>query len=395
MILTYIIKVLICSGVLYAYFSLALRNSHLHGWNRIFLLLAPVLSLVLPLVHFPVQPTPVMQQVLQLKEITLQAVPAPAMNVTSLLYSFYIMVAIGCLLCIVWNWWRLYRFARQGHIQQYSGYALIRHKGVLSTFSFFNSIFYSDALPADSPVFRHELAHVHGYHSLDKVLMEVLCAACWFNPFFYLMKRDLAMVHEYIADQEAAADTPTDYARLLLQMALQTQYLPGSSQFTQSPVKRRISMLFIHQTNNTIMKKMIMFPVAAALLFLMGSQQADVAVAGIPHLQTDTGKVYEQVDNTPEFPGGDDALAKFLSTNIHYPKAAQKANKGGVVFVRFVVGADGNIRNITTKGNKLGYGLEEESMRVVKAMPKWIPGSDKGKKVAVMFDLPIKYTMTK
>lgn len=394
MILTYIIKVLICSGALYAYFALALRNSHQHHWNRIFLLLAPVLSLVLPLVHFPVQHTPAMQ-VLQLKVFTPQAVATQTMDLAALLYSLYILVASVCILRIVWNWWHLQQFARQGVIQQYHGYTLIRHKGVLSTFSFFNRIFYSDALPADSPVFRHELAHVRGYHSFDKVLMEVLCAICWFNPFFYYMKRDLAMVHEYIADQEAAADTPAVYAKLLLQMALQTQYLPGSSQFTQSPVKRRISMLFNHQTNNTIMKKMIMFPVAAALVVLMGSQQADVAVAAkIPHV-SDTDKVYTFVDNPPMFPGGLEALMNFLVTNVHYPKTAQEAKKEGTVFVQFQVGADGTISSAKTVGGALGYGLEDESIRVVNAMPKWTPGTNKGEKVAVMFNLPIKYELKK
>lgn len=396
MILTYIIKVLICSGVLYTYFTLALKNSTLHRWNRIFLLLAPLVSLFLPPVKFPVAHTPVMQ-VLQLKMITLQPAKtnAPALEAGSLLYILYIIIATCLVARVVWTWWRLYNFAAKGHIQQQHGYTLIQHESVLSTFSFFNRIFYNEPLSPDSPVLRHELAHVHGFHTLDKIWMEVLCAVCWCNPFFYLMKRDLAMVHEYIADQEAAAGAPTTYAKILLQMALQTQYLPGSSQFAQSPMKRRISMLFIHKSNNTIMKKMIMFPVAAMLLVFMGSQQADIAVAAVPHPVSDTDKVYTLVDNPPEFPTGLEGLTKFMIENVHYPKTAQDAKKEGVVFVQFKVGVDGTISNVKTVNKSLGYGLEEESIRVVHAMPKWKPGTNKGEKVAVIFNLPIKYDLKK
>jgi TonB family protein len=334
-------------------------------------------------------------EVLQLKVFTQQPATNDRPDISSFLSAVYIIVAFAGLVRIGWNWWQLYRFAMQGNVQHYKGYTLIRHQSVLSTFSFFNRIFYSDILPADSPVFRHEMAHVHGYHSLDKVLMEIICAVCWFNPFFFFMKRDLAMVHEFIADQEAGADAPASYAKVLLQMALRTQYLPGSSQFSQSPVKRRISMLFTHQTNNTIMKKMIMFPVAAALLFLMGSQQADVAVAAnISHV-SDTDKVYESVDNPPTFPGGIQALTNFLIANVHYPKTAQDAKQEGTVFVQFRVDADGTISDAKTVGRTLGYGLEDESVRVVNAMPKWTPGSNKGQKVAVMFHLPIRYEMKK
>jgi len=74
----------------------------------------------------------------------------------------------------------------------------------------------------------------------------------------------------------------------------------------------------------------------------------------------------------PRFPGGNDSLAAFISTHIHYPKAAKKHHISGVIQVDFIVAKDGTIKNPKVL-NHLGYGCDEEAIRVVNLMPKWIP----------------------
>jgi len=103
--------------------------------------------------------------------------------------------------------------------------------------------------------------------------------------------------------------------------------------------------------------------------------------------------VYTSVETPPVFKGGEDSLATYLSRNIRYPKAAQEKGTQGTVFIQFIVDKDGTVKNPATVGKKHGNGLEEEAIRVVKGMPKWIPGKDKGKTVAVQFNLPIRFTM--
>lgn len=104
-------------------------------------------------------------------------------------------------------------------------------------------------------------------------------------------------------------------------------------------------------------------------------------------------KVYTFVELMPEFPGGEDALNKFLRNNTHYPTMASESGISGTVFVKFVVDKSGMIGNVTIEGAKKGGGLEEEAMRVVKKMPKWKPGKQNGETVAVYFNLPIRFTL--
>lgn len=84
---------------------------------------------------------------------------------------------------------------------------------------------------------------------------------------------------------------------------------------------------------------------------------------------------------------------KYLHDHIHYPKTARKEDIEGTVVVQFVVNPDGSLSNIKTIGGYKGGGLEEESIKVVKQMPDWIPGKQDGKKVAVQYSLPIRYQL--
>ena len=100
--------------------------------------------------------------------------------------------------------------------------------------------------------------------------------------------------------------------------------------------------------------------------------------------------VYDVVEQMPEFPGGMPAMIEFLQTNLKYPSDAKKQNVGGRVLVMFVVEADGTISNVRV-AKKVFPSLDAEAVRVVKTMPKWNPGKEKGKPVRVNFSLPIVF----
>ena len=104
--------------------------------------------------------------------------------------------------------------------------------------------------------------------------------------------------------------------------------------------------------------------------------------------------VFDQVEEMPEFPGGMPALIEFLQTNIKYPKDAIKQDVGGRVMVMFVVETDGSISNVRV-ARKVFPSLDEEAVRVVKAMPKWKPGKEKGRPVRVNFTLPVVFSTKK
>jgi protein TonB len=101
---------------------------------------------------------------------------------------------------------------------------------------------------------------------------------------------------------------------------------------------------------------------------------------------------YVVVEQMPEFPGGIPKLVEFLGENVKYPKKARRARVIGKVFASFVVGSDGAIRDVKIEKG-IGYGCDEEVVRVVKAMPKWQPGILAGRPVPVRYSLPVNFML--
>ena len=106
----------------------------------------------------------------------------------------------------------------------------------------------------------------------------------------------------------------------------------------------------------------------------------------------DEGEVFEIVEQNPSFPGGMDALTKWLSKNLKYPASAQENNIQGRVLVQFVVNKDGSIVDPKVI-RSVDPALDKEALRVVSAMPKWQPGKQRGKTVRVRFTLPVTFRL--
>jgi len=102
--------------------------------------------------------------------------------------------------------------------------------------------------------------------------------------------------------------------------------------------------------------------------------------------------IYNIVESMPVYPGGEEELMKFLAKNIVYPTVAKEIGVSGSVYASFVVEKNGSISNVEIlKG--IGSGCDEEVIRVVKLMPNWTPGVDKGKKVRVKYNIPVKFKL--
>lgn len=103
-------------------------------------------------------------------------------------------------------------------------------------------------------------------------------------------------------------------------------------------------------------------------------------------------EIFTVVEEQPGYPGGEEARIGFLQQNIKYPEEAKELGIQGRVFVTFVVEVDGSISDVRVLRG-IGGGCDEEAIRVVKAMPKWVPGKQRGVPVRVQFNLPIKFTL--
>lgn len=118
------------------------------------------------------------------------------------------------------------------------------------------------------------------------------------------------------------------------------------------------------------------------------------AVGEVKHTQpSDTTQVYQMVEQMPEFPGGSNGLMTYLRNSIIYPQEARDANIQGKCFVTFVVDSNGKIKDARVQKSSGNEALDKESVRVVESMPRWTPGKQNGKNVAVQYTLPIMFRL--
>jgi|GEM_PF-2425251 len=264
-------------------------------------------------------------------------------------------------------------------------YKLVTHDTIKTPASFFNLIFMPSTLndKAYTLILDHEKLHAREWHSLDVLLLELMKVLCWFNPFIYLILRELRFVHECIADKAAGQSEKTIYQELLVQFHLSTSINNLTNHFNNSSnLKRRIIMFNATFSNNANIKKVaLIWP----FFLLMGVLQTIAQTTSPVAQQT-------EIDKMPEFKGGQTALISFLVENIVYPYAARTAGVEGTAFVEFIVGKNGKVKSATIKKSASAV-LDAEALRVVNAMPKWIPGEQDGKKVDVIYMLPIKFSL--
>ena len=103
-------------------------------------------------------------------------------------------------------------------------------------------------------------------------------------------------------------------------------------------------------------------------------------------------EIFQVVENDPEFPGGAEAMYKYLAQNIKYPQLARENNITGRVYHQFVVEKDGSVTNVKVMRD-IGGGCGAEAVRVVKSMPKWTPGKQRGKAVRVYYQIPVNVSL--
>lgn len=133
------------------------------------------------------------------------------------------------------------------------------------------------------------------------------------------------------------------------------------------------------------MKKLILMLLIAECCLMTANAQKTVVS------QTNQ-KVFDTVEQMPEFPGGMQGMIEFLQINMKYPEDAVKQKVEGRVIVQFVVETDGSVSNVHV-AKQVFPSLDAEAIRVVQVMPKWIPGKKEGKAVRVNFYLPIVFRM--
>lgn len=281
-------------------------------------------------------------------------------------------------------------------------------------FSFFGWIFMNPAAVKEdeiSEILTHEMAHVKQHHSVDVLLAEMVSICCWMNPFAWLLKREVRLNLEFLADRKVmeAGFATKSYQYHLLGLAYNHKY-GLSNNFNFSYLKQRIIMMNKKKSNATGHIKYALFVLPAFALLVAGniscsqdaSQTEDAkeeVVAPVspeakeaPADSTAKEEVFMVAEQMPEFPGGMKELLKFLQDNLKYPENAMKNNVQGRVIVQFVVEKDGTLTEFKV-ARSVDPDLDAEALRVLQTMPKWKPGMQRGKIVRVKFTVPVSFKL--
>lgn len=285
-------------------------------------------------------------------------------------------------------------------------------------FSFFHWIFLSPGSHSDkelNEILMHENTHVSQWHSIDVIISEFICMICWFNPFAWLLKREVRNNLEYLADHtvlESGCDTKA-YQYHLLGLAHQPHKAAANlyNNFNVLHLKNRISMMNRKRSRAIGRTKYLIFLPLVAILMLLSNIEAvaritkDMAQTAIVNedkteqvIVKDTiasqasEQIYTMVDDMPRFPGGDDELVKFLARNAKYPVKAIENKVQGAVVASFIINKDGSINDVRVV-RSVDPLLDNEAIRVIKSMPAWTPGKIKGVAVAVRYTVPVTFKM--
>ena len=455
--LAYFLKINVAIVLFYAFYRLFFYKDTFFHWRRVALLCFFAISLLYPLLniqgwvkaHEPMVAMADLYATIILPEQTITPLQEPTMNWQELILLFIKIIYWSGILVLTTRFLvqlgsiiRLHIQCPKSTIQGVRVHLLKKEYG---PFSFFHWIFIHPQSHTESEIgeiITHEETHARQHHSVDVLISELMCTFCWFNPFIWLMKREVRGNLEYMADHrvlETGHDSKS-YQYHLLGLAHHKAAANLSNSFNVLPLKNRIKMMNKRRTKEIGRTKYLMFlPLAAILMIvsniemvarttekfakeMMGQITEEVAMqaetTNIPELSTreiqkitlpqgTKGKevtetqiksvpdsvVFQVVEEMPDFPGGMKALMEYLSQNIKYPAEAHAKGIQGRVIVCFVVKKDGSIDNIKVVRSVDPY-LDKEAIRVITAMPKWKPGKQRGEAVNVRFTVPVMFRLT-
>ena len=487
----------LATGLFYGLYCLTFRRDRWLQLSRVYLIITLAFSLGYPLVKMP--------KMVEMSEFTMTyTLPLVSFEPSATSMGGQMVDSPNI---IDWSWWltTIYLIGIGGTLlilliqvglqtaRLYRKPKIMYLDDETEPYSFFNHIIIGTRAMSEEElrlVLAHESEHVRQRHTLDVLLMRLMCCVAWFNPFAWLMLYELRAVHEYQAD--AAVQTGKVYLRLLYKQTTGFGYGHITNNFNSINIKKHITMMKQTKSRFGAWKALAALPVAVALM-MVGCQNAPLAgdtldtpkynVPDGSYLVSDGSKVSyvdvfkdghlvsrhlngmveipldkigemdilydtssfaivdkaaekhkeykyvrvtrlkdmaeppdvvtdyyelcysndstcqvareingESISTLPTYMGGEEAMYKYISENLHYPEQAKADGIAGRVHVSFVIEKDGSVTDVEVKRG-IGHGCDEEAVRVVKSMPRWTPGTLFGKPVRVQYTIPFVFKL--
>ena len=436
---SYLLELNISLIILFLAYRLFFEKDKNFNLRRIYLLVAMLLPLLLPLIpdSISLPGRPLSTVSINLEEVTVfgtrqDTAALGSLSLAGLLLALYIAVfSLGILKVLLQLGYILAAILRSDRFTA-QGITLLASKSLHAS-SFFRYIFIdpeTEGSDSFKHILEHENTHKREWHSVDRILVELFVIVNWFNPVAWMFRRSVIENLEYLADS-AVLKTGTDPANY--QLSILNQYIGSASISNQfsSQIKNRINMLNKNYKFGSRWKLALLLPLSV-IAFLIGScTDKDVPIDSPEAIEaTDDvsanlagDEVFFVVDQMPTFKGDDAAVEfrKYIAQNLAYPPAAYENGVSGKVFIKFIVDKEGKVvipdqeSLAKIEGKPLGEVvvaayrsleedaempeekyielLKQEVIRVVSSSPDWEPGRQGGQAVSVMYTFPVNFVL--
>ncbi|WP_233701958.1 M56 family metallopeptidase [Kaistella palustris] len=183
------------------------------------------------------------------------------------------LVAVFFITKLIFGLFRIQFLKKKFQKENFEGISFYQTNLENAPFSFFKNLFWKNSILIQSDlgrqILKHEMVHIEQKHSWDKIFLEITTSLFWFNPFFYLIKKEINLIHEYLADHKALKNSDTKaFAQMLLASHFSGKQLPATSPFLSSNLKKRLTMLKKSKTKFSYARRILALPLLFILAFM-------------------------------------------------------------------------------------------------------------------------------
>ena len=279
-VITYVLKTIIISGIFFSYYWIALRDKKFHYYNRFYLLTASIISLFIPLLKFNwfIVEEPVLYGSNEIVQFILpisneyKPIQLDWIDYTTVVAGIIAITLFGILIL---NVIKIQLLKRKNEVTQMEGFDFINTNEDNAPFSFLNNLFWKQSISLQEEVgqqiFKHEITHIKQKHTWDRIYCQIITSIFWMNPFNWVIQKELVAIHEFIADEEAVGNSNVEaFAKMLLQAHYGNHFFNPTHQFFYSSIKRRLTMLTkSSNTKYSYLRRVMVLPILMVTVCLV------------------------------------------------------------------------------------------------------------------------------
>ena len=389
--LYYLLRTSILMALFYGFYKLFFGKNTFHNLHRFSLILIVVMIAVLPVFRFNLLPEkkadPAVIEnfpmdfsnipIVEISELPAQPIEIPWIGLLSVIFALGFAFAVVRYLIGLTQLIGIIRKSEKQTLADDTVLCITDKE--ISPFSWMKYIGLSrkDVSADNRAIINHERAHIHLQHSFDMIFLDLFTCVFWFNPFSWLLRREIQSVHEYQADEQVLNNgiDAKQYQLLLIRKSVGEHKFALANNFRQRDLHKRITMMMKNKTNKRMKWN---YTVALPVLFLaMVALSVPKLNASIP--EKESNEPVNSSENVLSTLDKKDELLRYFSENIKYPFVAQENNVQALITVSYKVGKEGEITDVVVdnwkipnvndksiEGVKL---LQKEAMRVISGVP--------------------------